>query len=134
MRLTVHASPADTIAPSPPPAPVLRKTDANRRRPLPGLTPCTPRRPSVRASRNRPASYNGGGKMQTQSRYWSRLGLLGGIYAVLFVIANVVLNEPGSGTAGASVVKYYHDHRTTETVGVFVIAFAVVAPTFFLAP
>ena len=71
--------------------------------------------------------------MQTQSRFWSRLGVLGGIYAVLFVIANIFLGEPGSGTAGATVVKYYHDHQTTETAGVFVVAFAVVALTFFLA-
>ena len=71
--------------------------------------------------------------MQTQSRFWSRLGVLGGIYAVLFVIANIFLGEPGSGTAGAAVVKYYHDHRTTEMIGVFAVAFAVVALTFFLA-
>jgi hypothetical protein len=71
--------------------------------------------------------------MQTQTRFWSRLGALGGIYAVLFVIASILLGEPGSGTAGPTVVKYYHDHQTTETVGVFAVAFAVVALTFFLA-
>ena len=71
--------------------------------------------------------------MQTQTRFWSRLGALGGIYAVLFVIASILLGEPGSGTAGATVVKYYHDHQATETVGVFAVAFAVVALTFFLA-
>jgi hypothetical protein len=71
--------------------------------------------------------------MQTQTRFWSRLGVLGGVYAVLFVIANILLGEPGSGTAGATVVAYYHDHQTTETVGVFAVAFAVVALTFFLA-
>src|SRR6202034_1770289 len=62
-----------------------------------------------------------------------RLGVLGGVYAVLFVIASILLGEPGSGTAGAAVVKYYHDHQTTETVGVFSAALAVVALTFFLA-
>jgi hypothetical protein len=71
--------------------------------------------------------------MQTQTRFWSRLGVLGGVYAVLFVIANIFLGAPGTGTAGAAVVTYYHDHRTTETVGVFAVAFAVVALTFFLA-
>jgi hypothetical protein len=71
--------------------------------------------------------------MQPQTRFWSRLGVLGGIYAVLFVIANIFLGAPGSGTAGVAVVKYYHDHRTTEMVGVFAVAFAVVALTFFLA-
>jgi hypothetical protein len=71
--------------------------------------------------------------MQTQTRFWSRLGVLGGVYAVLFVIASILLGEPGSGTAGATVVKYYHGHQTTETAGVFAVAFAVVALTFFLA-
>jgi len=71
--------------------------------------------------------------MQIQTRFWSRLGVLGGVYAVLFVIANFLVGEPGSGTAGAAVVKYYHDHQTTETIGVFAVAFAVVALTFFLA-
>jgi len=52
---------------------------------------------------------------------------------VLFVIASILLGEPGSGTAGAAVVKYYHSHQTTETAGVFAVAFAVVALTFFLA-
>jgi hypothetical protein len=71
--------------------------------------------------------------MQTQTRFWSRLGVLGGVYAVLFVIASILLGEPDSGTAGATVVKYYHAHQTTETAGVFAVAFAVVALTFFLA-
>jgi hypothetical protein len=71
--------------------------------------------------------------MQTQTRFWSRLGVLGGIYAVLFLIANFLLGEPGSGSAGAVVVKYYHDHQTSEMIGVFAAAFAVVALTFFLA-
>ena len=71
--------------------------------------------------------------MQTQTRFWSRLGVLGGVYAVLFVIANILLGEPGSGTAGAAVVTYYRDHQTTETIGVFAVAFALVALTFLLA-
>ena len=71
--------------------------------------------------------------MQTQTRFWSRLGALGGVYAVLFVIASILLGEPGSGTAGAAVVQYYRDHQTTETAGVFAVAFALVALTFFLA-
>ena len=52
---------------------------------------------------------------------------------MLFVIANFLVGEPGSGTAGPAVVKYYHVHQTTETIGVFAVAFAVVALTFFLA-
>ena len=72
--------------------------------------------------------------MQTQTRFWSRLGALGGAYAVLFVIANILIgNEPGAGAGGATVLRYYHAHRATETAGVFVAALAVVALTFFLA-
>ena len=76
--------------------PYSGSTDANRRRPLPGLTPRTLRPPSVRASR-KAASYNGGRKMQTQSRFWSRLGVLGGVYAVLFVIASICSASPAPG-------------------------------------
>ncbi|MGA8725029.1 MAG: hypothetical protein WB565_08295 [Acidimicrobiales bacterium] len=72
--------------------------------------------------------------MQTQTKFWSRLGMLGGVYAVLFVVANVLIgNEPGAGAAPATVVKYFNAHRAAETAGVFVVAFAVVALTFFLA-
>ena len=41
--------------------------------------------------------------MQIQTRFWSRLGVLGGVYALLFVIANFLVGEPGSGTAGPAV-------------------------------
>jgi hypothetical protein len=71
--------------------------------------------------------------MQTHTRFWSRLGVLGGVYAALFVIANFLLGAPGSATAGPAVVTYYHDHRTAETLGVFAVAFALVAFAFFLA-
>jgi hypothetical protein len=72
--------------------------------------------------------------MQTQTKFWSRLGVLGGVYAVLFLIANVLIgNQPGTGATGTTIVSYYHTHRTAETAGVFVAALAVVALTFFLA-
>jgi hypothetical protein len=71
--------------------------------------------------------------MQTQNRFWSRLGVLGGVYAVLFLVANFLLTQPGTGTAGVGVVKYYHDHKAAEMIGVFAVAVAVVALTFFLA-
>ena len=71
--------------------------------------------------------------MQTKTKFWSGLGLLGGAYAVLFVIANFLITSPGSGSTGAAVVRYYHDHQTAEMAGVFAVAFAVVALTFFLA-
>jgi hypothetical protein len=71
--------------------------------------------------------------METKTKFWSGLGLLGGAYAALFVIANFLIGEPGSGSTGAEVVRYYHDHQTAEMVGVFAVAFAVVALMFFLA-
>ncbi len=72
--------------------------------------------------------------MQTQTRLWSRLGVLGGVYAVLFVIANFLIgNDPGTGADGPTVLRYYQAHRAAETAGVFVVAVAVVALTFFLA-
>ncbi len=72
--------------------------------------------------------------MQTQTKFWSRLGMSGGVYAVLFVVANILIgNEPGAGAAPATVVKYFNAHRAAETAGVFAVAFAVVALTFFLA-
>ena len=46
--------------------------------------------------------------MDTKSRFWSRLGGLGVVYAVLFVIAQALIgNGPGTGASGAAVVKYY---------------------------
>ena len=72
--------------------------------------------------------------MQTQTRFWSRLGVLGGVYAVLFVIADLLIgNQPDTGASGAAVLAYFHEHRVAETAGVFVVAVAVVALTFFLA-
>jgi hypothetical protein len=72
--------------------------------------------------------------MQTQDKFWSRIGMLGGAYAVLFVIANVLIgNEPGTGATGPAVLTYFHAHRAAETAAVFLVAVAVVALTFFLS-
>jgi hypothetical protein len=72
--------------------------------------------------------------MQTQTRFWSRLGVLGVVYAALFVIANALIgNGPSAGASGATVVTYYRAHKASETAGVFVVAVAVIAFTFFLA-
>jgi hypothetical protein len=72
--------------------------------------------------------------MNTQSRLFQRLGGLGIVFTVLFVLVNVLTgNEPGSNASGASVVRYYHSHQAAATAGVFVTAAAVLAFTFFLA-
>jgi succinate dehydrogenase/fumarate reductase cytochrome b subunit len=72
--------------------------------------------------------------MQVQTRFWSRLGGLAIVYAVLFVLANVLLGStPSTGKSGADVVNYYRAHKGSEIAGVFVLAVAAVAFTFFLA-
>jgi hypothetical protein len=72
--------------------------------------------------------------MDIKSRFWSRLGGLGVVYAVLFVIAQALIgNGPGTGASGAAIVTYYRAHRASEIAGVFVVAVAVVAFSFFLA-
>ncbi len=71
--------------------------------------------------------------MNTPSRLFQRLGGLGIVYSLLFVAANVLFgNDPSSGASGATVVKYYKAHRTSEIAGVFVVAAAAVVLTFFL--
>jgi hypothetical protein len=72
--------------------------------------------------------------MQTQDKLWTRMGMLGGAYAVLFVIAYALIgNEPGTGATRQAVLTYFHAHRAAQTAAVFVLALAVVALTFFLA-
>lgn len=72
--------------------------------------------------------------MDTKTRLWSRLGGLGVVYAVLFVIANALIgNGPSTGASGTTIVRYYQGHKADEIAGVFVVAVAVVAFSFFLA-
>ena len=42
-------------------------------------------------------------------------------------------NDPGTGASGPTVVKFYKAHRTSEIAGVFVVAVAAIAFTFFLS-
>jgi hypothetical protein len=72
--------------------------------------------------------------MFTHSRMFQRTGALGIVYALLFAAANFLIgNGPSTSASGASVVKYYHSHRVTETAGVFVVAVSLVAFAFFLS-
>jgi|HubBroStandDraft_1064217.scaffolds.fasta_scaffold119313_2 hypothetical protein len=69
-----------------------------------------------------------------QSRLLVRLGGLGIVYSVLFVAATVLFgNDPGTGASGPTVVRFYTAHRTSEFAGVFVVAVAAIAFTFFLS-
>jgi hypothetical protein len=70
--------------------------------------------------------------METKTRFWSALGSLGGVYAVLFFIASFLISQPGGGSSGAAVVQYFKDRQASEMAGVFAAAFAVVALAFFL--
>jgi hypothetical protein len=71
--------------------------------------------------------------MQTQTRFWSRLGALGIAYAVLMVIAQVLIgNTPGTSASGATVLAFYRGHKASEMAAVFVLAAAVLAFSFFL--
>jgi hypothetical protein len=68
------------------------------------------------------------------TRLFERLGLLGVVYAVLFGLANILFgNGPSAKKSGAAVVKYYTDHKASVIAGVFVLALATVAFTFFLS-
>jgi hypothetical protein len=72
--------------------------------------------------------------MQTQTKFWARFGVLGGVYAVLFVIVNVLTGgQPGIGASGTTLVQYYHAHRAATAAIVFLLAVAVVALMFFVA-
>jgi len=72
--------------------------------------------------------------MTTQSRMFQRLGGLGIAFSVLFVAANFLFgSNPSTGASGAKVISYYQAHRVAEMAGVFVVAAAAIAFTFFLA-
>jgi hypothetical protein len=72
--------------------------------------------------------------MNTQSRMFQRLGGLGVAFGVLFSGAYVLMGStPATGASGAAVLKYYHSHRVAETAGVFVVAAAALAFSFFLS-
>ena len=72
--------------------------------------------------------------MQVQTRFWSRLGGLAIVYAVLFLLANILQGStPSTGKNGADVVTYYRAHKGSEIAAVFVLAMAAVAFTFFIA-
>jgi hypothetical protein len=71
--------------------------------------------------------------MSTQSRIFQRMGGLGIVYSLLCLGAFTLFgSDPSTGASGASVVKYYHSHRVSETTAVFVVAVAVVVLAFFL--
>jgi hypothetical protein len=71
--------------------------------------------------------------MSTHSRLFQRLGALGIVFSALFVVANFLIgNGAKASSSGTKVISYYRSHRTSETAAVFVIAFAVLAFTFFL--
>lgn len=72
--------------------------------------------------------------MNTQSRMWQRLGGLGIVFGLLFAGANILIGStPATGASAAAVLSYYHSHRVAEIAGVFVVAAAAIAFSFFIS-
>lgn len=70
----------------------------------------------------------------SNSRLWQWLGGMGIVFTILFVLANVVLGStPSEKASPLRIVNYYSAHKTSVTVGVFVVAFAALAFSFFLS-
>jgi hypothetical protein len=66
--------------------------------------------------------------MTSQTRLAQRVGALGIVYAVVFAVGYVLAGGGPSATAsGATVVRYYTTHKTSEIVAVFAVAIASVA-------
>ena len=71
--------------------------------------------------------------MNTPSRLARRLGALGIVYAVLYVVAATLhLSAPSAGASAARVIQYYHAHFVTMTVVVFSVIAGAVVFIFFL--
>ena len=67
------------------------------------------------------------------SKLWNWLGAMGIVFAILFVVANVLLGgTPGVKADPAKIVEYYNSHKATVMAGVFVVVFAALAFGFFL--
>jgi hypothetical protein len=65
---------------------------------------------------------------------WQRLGALGVVYALLYAVGVIALNqnEPGISASPSAVVHYYNAHRDTVLATVFIMAVAMVVFAFFL--
>jgi hypothetical protein len=73
--------------------------------------------------------------MNTPSRSVQRLGALGIVYAVLYVVANVfTLNVPGEGAGAPQVITYYSSHFAPITASIFLTIAGSVVFLFFLGP
>jgi hypothetical protein len=70
----------------------------------------------------------------SNSRLWHWLGGMGIVFSILFVLANVFLgSSPSVKASPVKIVNYYSAHKTSVTAGVFVVVFAALAFSFFLA-
>ncbi len=70
----------------------------------------------------------------SDSRLWQWLGGMGIVFSILFVLANVLLGStPSAKASPLKIVNYYSGHKTSVTAGVFVVAFAALAFSFFLS-
>jgi hypothetical protein len=70
----------------------------------------------------------------SHSRLWQWLGGMGIVFSILFVLANVLLaSTPTTKASPVKIVNFYSAHKTSVTAAVFVVAFAALAFSFFLA-
>ena len=71
--------------------------------------------------------------MNTPSRSVQRLGALGLVYAVLYVVANALtLNVPQAGAGAPQVIAYFSSHFATMTASIFLTIAGSVVLIFFL--
>jgi hypothetical protein len=68
-------------------------------------------------------------------RMWQRIGALGIVYSILYVVGLLVLagSQPSESSSAASVTQFYISHKASVTAAVFVIAAATVVFAFFLS-
>jgi hypothetical protein len=70
----------------------------------------------------------------SNSRLWQWLGGMGIVFSILFVLANVFFGStPSEKASPVKIVNYYSAHKTSVMAGVFVVAFAALAFSFFLS-
>jgi hypothetical protein len=70
----------------------------------------------------------------SNSRLWHWLGGMGIAFSILLVLANVFLSRtPSAKASPVTIVNYYSAHKTSVMAGVFAVAFAALAFSFFLS-
>lgn len=70
----------------------------------------------------------------SNSRLWQWLGGMGIVFSILFLLANVLFGStPSEKASPVKIVNYYSAHKTSVIAGVFAVAVAALAFSFFLS-